>query len=65
MLQGIEEDIAMMLRPPHHVGGRGKAKLDATLELSKNTGFCPLGSHVAPSPGLEGASFNTQAKQGF
>ena len=52
MLQGIEEDVAMRLFPPHQVGGRGKAKLDATLELSKNTGLCPLGSHVAPPPGL-------------
>ena len=47
----------MMLRPPHQVGGRGKAKLDATLQPSKTTGFCPLGSHVARLPGLEGSVF--------
>ena len=46
-----------MLRPPHTVGGRGKAKLDATLELSMHAGFSTPGTFIKPPPGLEGTPF--------
>ena len=57
VVAGLREDAALLFRPPHFFGGRGKAKLISTVELANSIFRAHEGDSISPPAGMASSPF--------